>query len=125
MAARKKKTATKNPARVANMNANRLVTVRLTMRHYVNGVAYGPGEVKVPANLAAGMAHTEGTAIEVEEQFRGTKAAIIGPRRSGGFSIKEVPGETFDTEWTNPNAVPADTVRGSQYGSDPGSGRPI
>ncbi len=113
----------KDPKRVAQMNANRLVTVRLTMRHFINGVVYGPGEVKVPHNLAEGMLNTEGHAVEVEEQFRGAKAAIIGARGATGHTVREVPAETFDDEYGR--ASPADVVKGSLYGNDTGSGRPV
>ena len=110
----------KNPQKVANMNANRLVTVRLSMRHFVNGVAYGPGEVKVSANLAAAFSHTEGHAVEVEDQFRGTKAAIIGPRTARGVSVIPVPSETFDTEWTKEDSIISEAVKGSAYGQGSG-----
>lgn len=112
-----------NPKRRASMEANRLVTVTLTMRHYINGKAYGPGKMALPHNLATGLMHTEGHAIEVEDQFRGAKAAIIGPRRAGGHVIKEVPEEMFDTEYAQ--AGPADVVKGGQFGNDTGGGSPV
>jgi hypothetical protein len=106
----------KTAALAARMNANRLVTVRLTMRHYINGIAYGPGEVSLPFNTATGLLHTEGHAGVVEEQFQGAKAAIIGPRHPvRGQTFTEVAPETFDTEWTNPNARPADVVKGGGF----------
>lgn len=101
------------------MKANRQVTVILTMRHYVNGQAYGPGRVTTTANLATGFLHTEGHAGDMEEQFRGAKAAIVGPRKAGGHSIKEVPQETFDTEYAN--AAPSQTISGANI-EDTGSG---
>lgn len=104
------------------MNANRLVTIRLRQRHYVNGIAYGPGEVKVSYSLACAMASTEGHADIVEEQFQGTKAAIIGARTPRGVSVIPVPSETFDQEWTRPDAIVADRVSGNKYGQDTGTG---
>jgi hypothetical protein len=110
----------KDPKKVAAMNANRLVTVRLTMRHFINGVVYGPGDVSVANNLAQGMLHTEGHAAAVEEQFQGAKAAIIGPRRAGGTTFTEVAPETFDDSWGRAN--PADVVRGGGF-QDSGSNK--
>lgn len=109
----------KDQKRVAAMMANRQVTVNLTMRHYVNGQSYGPGKTTLTANLAQGLLHTEGHAVDVEEQFRGAKAAIIGPRRGGGHSVKEVPQETFDTEYEN--AQPSQTISGANV-QDNGTG---
>ncbi len=107
-----------------NNEANRAVQVTLRMQHRINGVAYGPGVVRVSKSLADDMLHTEGHAVEVEEQFRGAKAAIIGARRgASGHTVREVPTETFDDEYGK--ASPADVVKGSLYGNDTGSGRPV
>lgn len=109
----------KDPKRVAMMLANRAVTVTLRMRHMVNGVAYGPGEVRIPANLADSLLNTEGHAAVVEEQFQGTKAVIIGPRRAGGVTTRRVPVETFDTEYEQ--GAPSQVISGANMSDSGGN----
>lgn len=87
--------------RMARMNAIRPVTVVLTMSHNINGKIYGPGEVTVSNSVASDMLHTEHHARRMEAQFHGEKAAIIGPRRTGGHVITEVAPATFDNEYAS------------------------
>jgi hypothetical protein len=59
--------------------SNRPVTVTLTMPHWINGVAYGPGVVKVPPDMVAGFLENEQRVRENDANFMGHKAAYIGP----------------------------------------------
>ena len=91
---------------------NHQVAVNLTMRHTRNDVIYGPGIVHVTNDLAQDLLSVEYHARQVENQFRGEKAAIIGPRnpKTGMHKIIEVSPETFDEAYIN--ATPFDRVRG-------------
>lgn len=97
------------------------VIVTLRSEHIINGVRYGPGRgITLPFELAQALLNAEGRAIEGEEAFRGTKAAIIGGRTpQGAHRIIEIPGEVFADAM---NVVaPADRVSGKGM-SDPGVG---
>jgi hypothetical protein len=79
------------------IRAIRLTNVTLTMRHFVNGLQYGPGEMRLPYDLAQSLLHAEGHANRIEEQFHDAgRGLIIGPQKNGGHMVKPVPVESFD-----------------------------
>ena len=84
------------------------VNAILRLSHTRNGIVYGPGAVTLPRGLLMELQHDEEQAIRVEEQFRGTKAAIIVTEDG---KVREVPPETFDTSLNN--AEPAIRQKGS------------
>lgn len=53
------------------------VPVTLGQRHTINGVAYGPGPVMVPAAIAATLQEQEQRAKETEENFQDTRAYVV------------------------------------------------
>jgi hypothetical protein len=58
----------------------RPVTITLTMPHWINGIAYGPGVVKVPPDMVAGFLENEQRVRENDANLMGHRAAYIGPR---------------------------------------------
>lgn len=108
----KKPKKPKNPERVAHMNQIRRVTIKLGMSHVINGLVYGPGVMSVTRDLARELQNREQHATKIEDEFRGTKGVIIGPRRGGSVSMKLVPIETFATEDTMLTTEPFDTISG-------------
>lgn len=60
--------------------APRDVTLELTMPHWINGVAYGPGRVTVPSGMAAVFREQEQRVRQNDADMMGSgKAAFIGP----------------------------------------------
>jgi hypothetical protein len=80
---RKKQPKAARVARTAKareiLASDRPVTITLTMPHWINGVAYGPGVVKVPRDMVAGFLENEQRVRENDANFMGHKAAYIGP----------------------------------------------
>lgn len=70
-----------------------LVSVVLTMPHFVNGQPYGPGEVKVPRHMVPSLLDTEQRVRDNDHNLMGKKAAFIGP---GGRAMP-VRYEMFDS----------------------------
>lgn len=80
-AARVARTAKAREARAAKRAAQpKVVQMTLTMPHWINGTAYGPGVVRVPADLARVFEENERRVTQNEaDLFGGGKAAFIGP----------------------------------------------
>lgn len=82
------------------------VEITLKVSHIINGQSYGPGKITVNGSLAKVLLDDDRRAGEAEENFRGTKAVIIGPQVRGVHTTKQVPIETFDTSLNNsPEAI--------------------
>lgn len=111
---------------IAKARQNLPVKVRLSLQHFVNGRAYGPGDVEVPQHLANEFLYREQQHRAQEESFYGTKSVIVGPRVGHGTNAFHrttlVPNETFDDSWTNPNpSMIAGSISGKNM-SDSGQG---
>ena len=74
----------------------KLVTVRLQMRHSVNGNFYGPGLVTVSESKANAFLNTEHEALLKEESLVRQQAFIVS-FRNGVPVRREVPAAMFDT----------------------------
>ena len=94
----KRKRTPEHDERQRIMGQNRLVTVDLTMRHHRNGTIYGPGRLKLARGLALELQGAEERSRKVDEQFTGTKAAIIGPRTQFGHKIIPVAYEQMSSD---------------------------
>lgn len=106
----------------AKAKLNSLITVTLTIQHTRNGVNYGPGTGELPRALALELLAEEQTQRKVEARFQGAPSFIIGPRsKAGKVKVVEVPAETFEIPYDNPNLY-ADRIDGKKYGSDTGEG---
>ncbi len=98
-AVRAAQTAKAREARAANRAVAKaaqpkIVQLTLTMPHWVNGTAYGPGVVNVSAELAAVLRENEQRVQQNDAlTFGGGRAAFIGP---GGRRIP-VPMQTMDS----------------------------
>jgi hypothetical protein len=92
--AKKSTAAQKAAAKKAaeHMGRVRLTPATLTMSHVVNGIVWGPGEVKGPNDLIRSLLDAECRARQAEDIFHGTRGVIIGP----GHRTKLVPTENFD-----------------------------
>jgi hypothetical protein len=66
-----------------------LVVLQLQLKHNVNGVSYGPGSVRVNADLAAVLQEQERRFHETERHLHEQGASIIG---AGSRIIKVRPG---------------------------------
>ena len=73
----------------------KLVTVTLQLRHSVNGISYGPGDVTVSENLAAMFLHTEANTADKELSLVQQRAYIISFTRHGPVK-RQVPWAQFD-----------------------------
>lgn len=74
------RTAKARVAALVKRAADRPVTLDLTMPHWVNGVAYGPGTVTVSADMARGFEENERRVKQNDANtFGGGRAAFIGP----------------------------------------------
>lgn len=79
---------------VAKAAQPKIVQMTLTMPHWINGVAYGPGVVNVTPNLAAVFYENEQRVRQNDAlTFGGGRAAFIGPN---GRRIP-VPMQTMDS----------------------------
>jgi hypothetical protein len=92
------------PGNTAVLKQHTPHTLTLTFRHYVNGTAYGPGDVRVPYALAQLLGEQETRARQVEERFHSNSAFLIGP----GGRRKRVAPETFDA--AHAMAMPLATI---------------
>jgi hypothetical protein len=83
--------------RLEALDLARPVTIRLRFRHYINGIVYGPGVIKVRGDLARQLSGNDSQAAEVENDFydRNGRAFIIGGH-PGSYSKHQVAYETFD-----------------------------
>ena len=86
-------------ARTKRIEDARPVIIDLKNTHYRGGFAYGPGPTRVSGGLARDLTEADQRALQAERDFHGTKGAIIGPKRRGMHVIKEVPLETFGSDW--------------------------
>jgi hypothetical protein len=75
-----------------HMGRIRLTPATLTMSHVINGITWGPGEVKGPNDLIRSLLNAESKARQAEDIFQGSRGMIIGPRNT----TKLVPTEHFD-----------------------------
>lgn len=76
----------------------KIVQMTLTMPHWINGVAYGPGVVRVSADLARVFEENERRVTQNEHDlFGGGKAAFIGPNNRR----MPVPIQMFDSPQLN------------------------
>lgn len=58
----------------------KIVTLELTMPHWINGVAYGPGRVTVPADMASVFEDNERRVRQNDADMMGSgRAQFIGP----------------------------------------------
>jgi hypothetical protein len=89
--------AVAKPPRAYTKPVDKVVAVTLTMPHFINGVAYGPGVVKIPQHMVAGLLDTEQRVRENDARLTGKRAAFIGP---GGRPMP-VPYEAFDSPLLN------------------------
>ncbi len=92
-----KQSKAERAARTAPARGAKRVDVLLTMPHWVNGIAYGPGPTKVPADLLPGLLDTEQRVRQNDADLMGHKAAYIGP---GGRRMP-VPYELFNSPMLN------------------------
>lgn len=84
----------------------RMLTIKLTKivlknRHHINGVAFGPGSIRVPADVARVLSEQDQRSEQAEQAFQTAKGVIIGPSVRGQHRIFEVPLETFDDSLEN------------------------
>jgi len=92
-----KQSKAERAAKTAPARGAKLVDVLLTMPHWVNGKAYGPGPTKVSADLLPGLLDTEQRVRQNDADLMGHKAAYIGP---GGRRMP-VPYEHFNSPLLN------------------------
>jgi hypothetical protein len=83
-----KKSLLASPPKPAKIQANPQVVLELRATHNINGMLYGPGPVKVPANLAQSLQEQEQRAIQYDETWRDEKAYLIQPGNRGGSSMR-------------------------------------
>ena len=95
----------------------RLVMVRLSVKHTINGRNYGPSEnepplmVKVPVDIAAMLLDGEARVRRSEEILFGKRGVIVGGKgRTGAHTTRQVPYEYFDTALGG--AIPMDPDTG-------------
>ncbi len=93
----KKQSKAERVARTAPARGAKRVDVMLTMPHWVNGIAYGPGPTRVPADLLPSLLDTEQRVRQNDADLMGHKAAYIGP---GGRRMP-VPYELFNSPMLN------------------------
>lgn len=79
--------------------------------HHINAIAYGPGPVEVPGEIAALLREAESRIAQYEERFSSPFAALImGGRRAGTVRAQQVAPEHFDAAWTSPSVVPVQSI---------------
>mgnify|MGYP001603291879 CR=1 FL=1 len=114
--------AAKREENLAKARLNQPITITLQLQHTRNGVNYGPGTGKLPRSLALELLAEEQAHRRAETRFYGAKSAIIGPRdKRGQVRVIDVPSETFELPYDNPNLY-ADRIDGTKHGSDTGEG---
>jgi hypothetical protein len=78
------------------MKAGKVVFVDLQYRHYINGMAFGPGTVKVSPDVAATLQEQEQRHITNEQRLHESRAGIILP--GYGARVRRVAPESFEIE---------------------------
>lgn len=63
---------------------NRPVKVRLTIKHSINGMQYGPGTIEVPFSLASSLLENEQRNVKEEQRLFENRGHLIRP---GGGSV--------------------------------------
>lgn len=96
-AAGRKQMSAAQAALAAKRAANAIEEVNLLAPHWINGIAYGPGRVRVPAELAKVLRENERRVQENNAAFEGKKAAYIGPMNRA----MHVPYQLFESPMLN------------------------
>ena len=78
--------------------------VVLTVLHRINGIPYGPGPVRIKANLARQLLESEQRVQDNERRFLEPRAAIIQLNYYGVPIAKRVDPRFFNDEWLRGNA---------------------
>jgi hypothetical protein len=84
------------------------VRLVLSIKHQINGTAYGPGVVEVPADLAPILRENEGRNIAEE---RGLTAPMRAALMLPGGRVAQVPAETFQDPESY-NTLPVSLAQG-------------